>query len=207
MASMSLVIGTKNLSSWSLRAWLLLRHFGIGFDEVELALDTAEFAQQVQQWSPTSRVPVLIDGDLRLWDSLAICEYVSDAYLSGRGWPASISDRAIARCLVAEMHSGFAAMRTEMPMDIQRPPSAVQLSDAALGDVARVEEIWDGCLARRGGPWLFGDFTIVDAFYAPVASRFITYATNLKAAAAGYRDQVAKHPAMLEWARQSATGF
>lgn len=204
MGAPTLIIGTKAYSSWSLRPWLLLKHFEVDFIEVQLTLDTPRFAQQVRQWSPTARVPVLVHGNLRVWDSLAICEYVNEAFLDGRAWPASQPDRALARSLVAEMHSGFACMRNEMPMDLRRRPAAVQLTDAGFADVARVQQIWDGCTATRGDSWLFGDFSIVDAFFAPVAFRFATYATELTSSSERYRDRLLAHPAMLDWARQSA---
>lgn len=203
MGAPTLIIGTKAYSSWSLRPWLLLKHFEVDFIEVQLTLDTPIFAQQARQWSPTSRVPVLVHGDVRVWDSLAICEYVNEAFLDGKAWPASQPDRAFARCLVAEMHSGFACMRNEMPMDLRRRPAAVQLTDAAIADVARVQQIWDGCTAKGGDSWLLGDFSIVDAFYAPVAFRFATYATELTSSSGRYRDRLLAHPAMLDWGRQT----
>ncbi len=203
MSRLQLVLGTKNLSSWSLRPWLVLRHFMVDFDEVLLSLDTPEFNAQISCWSPTRQVPVLVDGTLRIWDSLAICEYVNEAYLEARGWPADTSTRAHARSLVCEMHSGFADMRNEMPMKIDLPPSSVQLSESAGRDIARVQEIWDSCLARHGGPWLFGSYSIADAFYAPVALRFITYRTALTTESAAYRDRVANHPDVLAWISQS----
>lgn len=203
MGTPTLVIGTKAYSSWSLRPWLLLKHFDVDFIEVQLTLDTPMFAQQVRQWSPTSRVPVLVDGNLNVWDSLAICEYINEAFLNGKAWPASQPDRALARSLVAEMHAGFACMRNEMPMDVRRRPAAVRLSDAGIADVARVQQIWDDCTVKGGNSWLLGDFSIVDAFFAPVAFRFAGYATELTTSSERYRDRLLAHPAMLDWAQQS----
>jgi glutathione S-transferase len=199
--ALTLVIGNRNYSSWSLRAWLLLRHYGIDFDEVRLSLDTPGFQDQVARWSPAGRVPVLIDGDVSVWDSMAIAEYVNEALLDGRGWPTTLAKRAFARSLVAEMHAGFAALRSEMPMNVRRPRSSVMLSDAALRDVARVQAIWDQCLACDSGPWLFADFSIVDAFYAPVALRFATYKTALTPLSAGYKERILADPAVQEWCR------
>jgi glutathione S-transferase len=199
--ALTLVIGNKNYSSWSLRPWLLLRHYGVDFDEVRLSLDTPGFREQVARWSPTGRVPVLIDGEISVWDSLAIAEYVNEVWLDGRAWPATLAERALARSLAAEMHAGFAALRAEMPMNVRRPRSSVTLSDAALRDVARVQAIWDQCLARQTGPWLFADFSIVDAFYAPVALRFATYDVALTPLSAGYQARMLADPAVQEWCR------
>lgn len=199
--ALTLVIGNKNYSSWSLRPWLLLRYFGVDFEEVRLSLDTPSFREQVARWSPAGRVPVLVDGELSVWDSLAIAEYVNEVWLDGRAWPATVAKRAVARSLAAEMHAGFGALRAEMPMNVRRPRSRVMLSDAALGDVARVQAIWDQCLVQYAGPWLFGDFSIVDAFYAPVALRFATYEIALTPLSAGYRTRMLADPAVQEWCR------
>jgi glutathione S-transferase len=197
--ALTLVIGNRNYSSWSLRAWLLLRHYGIDFDEVRLSLDTPGFPEQVARWSPAGRVPVLIDGDVSIWDSMAIAEYVNEGLLGGRGWPKTLAKRALARSITAEMHSGFAALRSEMPMNVRRHCSSVVLSDAALQDVIRVQAIWDQCLARDSGPWLFGDFSIADAFYAPVALRFATYKVALTPLSAEYQARMLADPAVQEW--------
>lgn len=202
--TLKLVIGNKNYSSWSLRPWLLLRHFGIEFEEIRLALDTPEFAGQIAQWSPAGRVPVLVDAGIAVWDSLAIAEYVNETRLHARGWPAARQARALARSVTAEMHSGFAALRSEMPMNVRRPRAAVALSDAALRDVARVQGIWDQCLSGSRGPWLFGDFCIADAFFAPVALRFCTYEVALTPLSSGYQELMLADPAVQEWCRAAA---
>ncbi len=199
--ALTLVIGNRNYSSWSLRAWLLLRRYGIAFDEIRLSLDTPSFQEQVARWSPAGRVPVLLDGEVSIWDSMAIAEYVNEALLGGRGWPAAPAERALARSFSAEMHAGFAALRSEMPMNVRRQRASVMLSDAALRDVARVQAIWDQCLTRYSGPWLFADFSIADAFYAPVALRFATSKIELTPLSAGYQDRIVADPAVREWCR------
>jgi glutathione S-transferase len=199
--ALTLVIGNRNYSSWSLRTWLLLRHYGIDFAEVRLSLDTPGFQEQVARWSPAGRVPVLMDGNVSVWDSMAIAEYINEALLDGRGWPATREKRAFARSITAEMHAGFAALRSEMPMNVRRRPSTVLLSDAARRDVSRVQAIWDECLARDSGPWLFADFSIADAFYAPVALRFATYKIALSPLSSAYQARMIADPAVKEWCR------
>ncbi|HTD29132.1 MAG TPA: glutathione S-transferase, partial [Xanthomonadaceae bacterium] len=137
-----LVIGNKNYSSWSLRPWLLLRHFGVAFDEVRILLDTPQFSAEVRQWSPSSRVPAFHDGALAVWDSLAICEYVNERWLDGRGWPADASVRAQARSTAAEMHSGFAALRKQLPMNCRRTPNSYRWNADAQADIDRIQALW-----------------------------------------------------------------
>lgn len=198
----TLVIGNKNYSSWSLRPWLLLRHHGVAFTELRLLLDTPEFHDQVARWSPSRRVPALHDGDLVVWDSLAICEYANERWLDGKGWPADIALRAIARCAAAEMHSGFGALRSQLPMNVRRQPRLPHWDAHADADIARVQEIWHDLRARsgNGGPFLCGDhFGIVDAMYAPVCVRFRGYGVPLDATATSYLHAVFALPAMREW--------
>jgi glutathione S-transferase len=203
MTVRTLVIGNKNYSSWSLRPWLLLKHFGVDFDEVRLSLDTPSFQQQIGQWSPTGRVPVLIDRGTVVWDSLAIAEYVNEACLGGRGWPGVLVERARARCVVAEMHAGFAALRSELPMNVRRVPAPVSMSGDARRDVARVHRIWEECIARSGGPWLFGEFSIADAFYAPVVLRFHSYAVDQQGLPFDYCARMIVHPGLQQWCREA----
>ena len=146
---------------------------------------------------------MLADGDLRVWDSLAICEYLNETVLKGDGWPAALLDRALARCICAEMHSGFEALRNEMPMNVRRKPSAVQLSSAAQIDLTRIVSIWRDCLAQKGGPWLFLKFSIADAFFAPVAFRLRAYDVALEGIEADYLARLLHHPAMLDWEKQA----
>jgi glutathione S-transferase len=194
-----LVIGNKNYSSWSLRPWLLLRHSGVPFEEVRLPLDTPEFQQRIPQFSPTGRVPVLHDGARVVWDSLAICEYVNEAFLDGRGWPADLERRALARCAAAEMHSGFAALRAQLPMNCRRRPNAYRWNVDAEADIRRVLTLWRELRRRSTGPFLLGDFGIVDAMYAPVAVRFRGYGVALDDSARHYSDALFALPAMREW--------
>lgn len=197
---LKLVIGNKNLSSWSLRPWLLLKHLNLPFNQITLLLDTPEFKPQLGQYSPAGRVPVLIDGDLRIWDSLAIAEYLNER-CDGRGWPADPALRAHARSISAEMHSGFAALRQNWPMQATARNIRVPLPPAGLDDVTRIDQIWQDCQSRYGanGPWLFGEFSIADAMYAPVVLRFNTYGATLSAAAAAYCKHVLNDSHLREW--------
>jgi len=183
----TLILGTKNLSSWSLRAWLALKKLGIAFEEVELPLDTPEYFQRIDRYSPTRRVPAFVDGDIRIWDSLAICEYANDIS-GGKGWPRDRAERAHARSISAEMHSGFQALRTCWPMQAATLDLNVALTEDAVADVARIDRIWQDCRNRHAarGPWLFGEFSIADAMYAPVVLRFNSYDARLSATAQQY---------------------
>ena len=197
---MELIIGNKNYSSWSLRGWLMLAAFDIKFKETRLLLDTDSFYSALKNVDCADKVPVLVDGDITVWDSLAICEYVSETYLDGRGWPQDRAARAEARAIAAEMHSGFFAVRNEMPMNC-RAKRRIEASEAAMKDVARIDEIWSSCRERFAdkGPWLFGEFSIADVMYAPVVSRFETYGVAVSEASHAYMQSVLNHPKMLEW--------
>jgi glutathione S-transferase len=197
----TLVIGNKNYSSWSLRPWLVMRHHGIVFDEVRLPLDTPEFASDIARWSPSGRVPVLHRGDLVVWDSLAICEYVNETFLDGRGWPADGEARAVARAVSAEMHSGFQALRTALPLNCRRRAAATAIPAEARGDIERIMRIWRECRARYSaqGPCLFGGFSIADAMYAPVVLRLRSYGVALGDVERKYSDTMLALPALGEW--------
>lgn len=197
----TLVIGNYNYSSWSLRAWLALRKARVDFDVVRLPLDTPEFHARIPRHSPTGRVPVLHHGDTSVWDSLAIGEYINEALADGALLPTARRPRALARAVIAEMHSGFAALRAAMPMNI-RARRIVSMNDDILADIARVDAIWRDCRGRFGadGPWLFGRYSLADAFYAPVTSRFATYDVRLSATAQRYRDAVLGDPDFAAWA-------
>ena len=198
--ALTLVIGNKNYSSWSLRPWLLMRYFGIAFDEVRLPLDTPEFATGITRWSPSGRVPVLHRGDLVVWDSLAISEYVNETFLDGRGWPSDPAARAVARAVSAEMHSGFQALRDELPLNARRRVRNFVVSPHARRDVDRITRIWRECRARAGtGPHLFGAFSIADAMYAPVVLRFQTYGVEIGEVERRYADAMLALPALKEW--------
>ena len=200
--AITLVIGNKNYSSWSLRPWLLLRHHGVPFTELRLLLDTPGFHAQVARWSPSRRVPALHDDALVVWDSLAICEYANERWLDGKGWPADIALRALARCAAAEMHSGFGALRSQLPMNVRRQPRKPHWDANADTDIARVQELWRDLRTRsgEGGPFLCGDhFGIVDAMFAPVCLRFRGYGVPLDAGAQSYLQAIFALPAMHEW--------
>lgn len=196
-----LVIGNKNYSSWSLRPWLLLRHFGVAFEEVRLLLDAPDFTAQTRRHSPTGKVPALHDGGVHVWDSLAICEYANERWLDGRGWPADRAMRAVARAAAAEMHSGFVALRTQLPMNSRRTPDAYAWDEAARRDIDRVQTLWRQLLAAHGagGDFLCGGFGIVDAMYAPVAIRFDGYGVEVDDTARAYMQALFALPAMREW--------
>ncbi|MGN6223382.1 glutathione S-transferase family protein [Pseudoxanthomonas sp.] len=201
-----LIIGNKNYSSWSLRPWLLLRQFGVEFDEIRLPLDTPEFFAEVKRYSPTGKVPALWDGELHLWDSLAICEYVNERWLDGAGWPRERTARALARVAAAEMHSGFAGLRTQLPMNSRRQPDAYRWDEAAQRDIDRVQALWSELRMRfgQGGDFLCGGFGIVDAMFAPVAIRFDGYGVPVDAVAQDYMQALFALPAMREWREAGA---
>lgn len=200
MDTRTLVLGTKNYSSWSLRPWLLLRHLGIPFTERVIHFDTEEFATEVPKLSPSRRVPVLLQGELRVWDSLAICEYASEL-TGGRGWPADAGARAEARAIAAEMHAGFPALRTACPMNARARDRRVPMTRELERDIRRVAAIWDGCRRRHAGagPWLFGAYSAADAMYAPVALRFLTYGLPVEGAAAQYLQTTLADADLRRW--------
>ena len=201
---MKLVIGNKNYSSWSLRPWLLLVHFGLDFEEVLESLRAEGLKERLAQHSPTSRVPVLKDGNLTIWDSLAICEYVSEMHLAGKGWPQDVALRAEARAVCAEMHAGFLGLRSELPMNC-RATRKVNASAAAKQDIARIDEIWSSCMARHSNGWLYGEFSIADCFYAPVVMRFKTYGVALSELAEQYQSFALKQNALKRWVEAALT--
>ena len=199
---MKLVIGNKNYSSWSLRAWLLLAKFELEFEEVLESLERENkqgtLTERLKQYSPTGRVPVLIDEETTVWDSLAICEYVSEKYLSSKGWPAAQTLRARARSICAEMHGGFMGLRSELPMNC-RASRTVNLSEVALQDIARIDAIWSTCMERNPDTWLFGKFSIADCFYAPVVLRFKTYGIVLSESATQYQNFFLQDATLQKW--------
>jgi glutathione S-transferase len=196
----TLVVGNKNYSSWSLRPWLLLRHFGVPFAEDVLPLDTPEFAGRIAAYSGAARVPVLVDDTRRVWDSLAICEYANERWLGGAGWPADLDRRALARSAAAEMHSGFGAMRAQLPMSVRRRPNAYRWDEHAQRDIDRVQALWRTLRASAGdGPFLLGAFGIVDAMFAPVCVRLRAFGPDVDATAAAYMATIFALPAFREW--------
>jgi glutathione S-transferase len=201
--SLTLVVGNKAYSSWSLRPWHLLRHGGVPFEEIVIPLYQEGSKPRILAHSPSGKVPALLDGDACIWDSLAICETLAERFPDRCGWPRDAAARAHARAVAAEMHSGFVALRTELPMNAREKRTGVTPSDDARADIARVADIWTGCRERwgAGGPWLFGAFSPADAMYAPVAIRFWCYDAALPAPAAVYRDTVLADPPIAEWMR------
>ena len=197
----TLVIGNKNYSSWSLRPWLLLRHFGLPFAEILLPLDTPEFHERIGALSPSRRVPALHDDGLVVWDSLAICEYANERWLDGEGWPVDPAARAVARSAAAEMHSGFGALRAQLPMNLRRLPRGKHWDADADRDIARVQGLWRELRSRfgAGGPFLCGRFGIVDAMFAPVCVRFRGYGVDCDDTARAFMAAIFALPAMKEW--------
>jgi glutathione S-transferase len=202
--ALKLVIGNKNYSSWSMRPWLALRANNIDFEEIFIPLYTGEAdKQRILSFTHSGKVPVLIDGDVTIWDSLAIIEYVAERFPEARLWPEDRARRAHARSISAEMHSGFLALRNECGMNLHRPIGAIALSAEARANVARIEQIWIECRERYGktGPFLFGDFSGADAMFAPVVHRFRTYAIEVAPEARDYIDTMMGLAAFQEWTR------
>lgn len=206
MSTLTLYLGSKNLSSWSFRAWLFLKHSKIRFAEQMIELDRPDTRERILAQSPSGRVPVLHHDGLRIWESLAICEYVTDRFSLPQAWPVDIRARSLARSFALEMHSGFAALRRELPFDATRDPQAKQISAEAAADIQRVCAIWREARDThgKGGPWLFGEFGIVDAMYAPVALRFEAYAIELGEVERAYVQTVLAHKAVQQWIEAAA---
>jgi glutathione S-transferase len=202
--ALKLVIGNKNYSSWSMRPWLALRANDIAFEEIFIPLYTgAADKQRILDFTHSGKVPALIDGDVTIWDSLAIIEYVAERFPEARLWPEERASRAHARSISAEMHSGFMALRNECGMNLHRPIRAIALSADARANVARIQEIWTECRERYGklGPFLFGKFGAADAMFAPVVHRLRTYAIAVEPAAQAYVETMMALPAFQEWTR------
>jgi len=202
--ALKLVIGNKNYSSWSMRPWLALRASGIAFEEIFIPLYTGEAdKQRILDFTHSGKVPTLIDGDVTIWDSLSIIEYVAERFPQARLWPEDRASRAHARSISAEMHSGFVALRNECGMNLHRPVRAIALSADACANVARIQQIWNECRDRYGkfGPFLFGQFGAADAMFAPVVHRFRTYAIPVAGEARTYTETMMALPAFQEWTR------
>jgi glutathione S-transferase len=203
-AGLKLVIGNKNYSSWSMRPWVAMTAFGIPFEEIRIALDQPDTSTRIVQYSNAGRVPVLISGNTTVWDSLAICEYLAEQFPEKKLWPQDVTARANARSVCAEMHSSFAGLRSAMWMNIRASFPGKGRTREAQADIARICEIWEDCLARSGPhQFLFGDFSIADAYFAPVVMRFRTYGVWLAPALQAYVDRVAAHPAVALWMRDA----
>jgi glutathione S-transferase len=201
MSKLKIFLGNKNYSSWSLRPWLVLKHLGVPFEEQVVPLDQPSTAEEIRKFSPSGRVPVLVDGDTVVWDSLAICEYLNELFPGRQLWPSDARARATARSVSAEMHSGFAALRENLPMKFRESFPNTMLQPEVKADIARILQLWNDCRSRFGaaGPYLFGDFSIADAMYAPVVSRFNTYGVALEGTAAAYASAIWKLPSIQEW--------
>lgn len=204
MDGLTLVIGTRNYSSWSLRPWLLLKHLDLDFAERQYHFGTPEFESEVPKLSPTRRVPVLLHGELRVWESLAIGEYASEL-AGGRGWPREETLRARARSFATEMHAGFTALRGTCPMNARASGRRVPMTAALEQDLRRIDAIWSGCRRDHGerGPWLFGEFSLADAMYAPVALRIATYGLPLSQLATRYLETTLADPHLQQWVREA----
>ena len=201
---LTLVIGNKNYSSWSMRPWVALTAFGIPFTEVRVLLDQPDTSNRIAEYSAAGRVPVLIAGEITIWDSLAICEYLAEQFQEKHLWPQDVAARAMARSISAEMHSGFSDLRSAMPMNIKASLPGRGRTPGAQGDIGRISEIWEECLSRFGHhQFLFGDFSIADAFFAPVVMRFRSYHVALAPALQAYCERVQAHPAVARWMREA----
>ncbi|RJF97599.1 glutathione S-transferase family protein [Noviherbaspirillum saxi] len=203
-AGYKLIIGNKNYSSWSMRPWVAMKAFGIPFEEVRISLGRADTSSRIAQHSNAGRVPVLVAGETTVWDSLAICEFLAEQFPDKAMWPQEITARAMARSICAEMHSGFTGLRSAMWMNVKASFPGKGRTPEAQSDIARICEIWDDCLARSGPHhFLFGDFSIADAYFAPVVMRFRTYGVWLAPSLQAYVDRVIAHPAVAQWMEEA----
>jgi glutathione S-transferase len=201
--ALKLIIGNKNYSSWSLRPWLAMKVAGVPFDEEVVSLDSADFKSRMSKISGSGKVPALADGNVLIWESLAILEYLAEIFPQAGFWPSDTDARARARAIAAEMHAGFAPLRRLLPMNMRRPVRLRELTPEAQSNVRRIESIWTDCRSRYGlgGAFLFGAFGAADAMYAPVVSRFHTYAVEVGPPARAYMAAIMELPAWGEWVR------
>jgi glutathione S-transferase len=201
MSGLKLVIGNKNYSSWSMRAWLLMRQYRIEFEEVQIPLRRPDSLERKLAYSPAGKVPILVDGDMRIWDSLAIVEHVAEKFPEKLLWPTDDEARALARSVSAEMHSGFASLRSRMPLNCRARRRGAGRGPGVQEDIDRICEIWRECRARYGGAgkFLFGEFTAADAMFAPVVSRFQTYGVELNGVGGEYAQAILALPAVRDW--------
>lgn len=204
--SLTLVVANKGYSSWSFRAFILMRHFAIPFDEIAIALGEEGTRTNILKYSPSARCPALIDGGLVIWDLLAILEYLAETYPDIPVWPRGRDARAIARSLAAEMHSGFQALRVYLPMNMRRAVKRRELTPEAAADIARIEAAWSDARQRfgTGGDFLFGGFSAADAMFAPVVNRLHIYDVPVSAATRAYMDAVMALPAYRDWQNDAA---
>lgn len=206
---MQLVIGTRKWSTWSMRPWLVMKRAGLSFEDIVTPLRTPETSDRLKAYSPAGQCPVLIDGALHVWDSLAICEYLADRFPEARLWPRDTAARAIGRAACAQMHSGFRSLRGECPMDLEASPQTLELTAATQDDVRQMAALWRMLRARfaDAGPFMLGPWSIADAYFTPVATRFRTYGVNLvdygddDGSASAYGALLLQQPEFLEWER------
>jgi len=201
MAALTLVIGNKNYSSWSMRPWVLMKQLGIPFEEKKLRFHSTEWDAEIERWSPSRLVPVLWNGDQTVWDTLAIAEALHEWFPEKGVWPKDATARAFARSASSEMHSGFRDLRGAMPMNIRSSYPGKGMSPAVQANIDRIEGLWEEARARfgSGGPFLFGAFSAADAMFAPVTSRFRTYAVKLSPESQRYCDAVLAAPGVRAW--------
>ncbi len=199
--ALKLIIGNKNYSSWSLRPWLAMSALGIPFEEILVPLDAPDFKAHIRERSPAGKVPVLIDGEAAVWESIAILEHLAERFPDKGVWPSEPAARAHARSLATEMHNGFGALRSVAPMNLWRPVEPRAFPEAALKDVRRIARRWNEARARfgAGGDFLYGAFSGADAMYAPVATRIRTYAIEVDPVSAAYVEAIHAHPAFVAW--------
>jgi glutathione S-transferase len=205
--ALKLIIGNKNYSSWSFRPWLAMKVAGIAFEEEVISLDARDFKARVSMVSGNGKVPALVDGDTRVWESLAILEYLAEKFPDAKLWPGDPAARASARAIAAEMHAGFVPLRDHLPMNMRRPVLRRELNVEAQADVRRIEAIWTDCRTRfaAGDAFLFGAFGAADAMYAPIVSRFHTYDVAVGAIGRAYMEAVMALPAWSEWRAAACT--
>lgn len=201
MPKLTLVIGNKNYSSWSLRPWIFMKENQIDFCEKRIPLFTPTTNDKLQQYNSDVKVPVLLDDDFTIWDSLAILEYISEKYLNSQGWPKEEKARAIARSVSAEMHSSFFNIRNNLPMNCRKENNKILISENTKKEILRMESIWENCLSLYGNSqgWLFGDYSIADAMFAPIVIRFHGYGINLGIVAKKYSQKVLEQKDIKQW--------
>lgn len=199
MEKLVLYIGNRNYSSWSMRAWMALEGSGIPFEDVVIPFDFAAGNPEIKAISPTGLVPFLKDGTVTVWETISIIEYVAELFPDAGVWPKDCEARSLARSISAEMHAGFRALRGACPMNMRRTPGKIALPEGVARDVSRIEAIWRDCLAKSGGPFLFGAFSAADAMFAPVVSRFETYALDVSQQTQDYMATMMAHPAWVKW--------
>lgn len=203
MADLTLIIGNCNYSSWSLRPWFFLQHHRIPFNTRKISLFSETMEEEMRPYFSDGKVPVLLDGDLEIWDSLAILEYLAERFPDRHGWPADVSARAQARAVSAEMHSSFPDLRNEMPMNCRKRFPGFRPGERARRDLERLFTVWRHCRERYagGGPWLFGGFTVADCMYAPVVMRLVSYGIGMEPVVRDYVDTLYNSPAARDWVR------